>query len=159
MRIPRQAARVAVLDPAGAVFLFRYDNEEVGVHWAMPGGGMDEGETPEQAALRELREETGWTDLALGPVLCRWEHDFTRAGVPVRQYEHIFLAYGPHRDLEGDVAAAHAADRIQHGRWWTPADLAATRDPLWPPQLPALLAAVRTDGPPPAPTDLGFVPS
>uniref|UniRef100_UPI002FDBFEC6 NUDIX domain-containing protein n=1 Tax=Streptomyces sp. IBSBF 2435 TaxID=2903531 RepID=UPI002FDBFEC6 len=52
-------------------------------------------ETPEQAAVRELREETGWTDLALGPVLCLWEHDFTRAGVPVRQHEHIFLAYGP----------------------------------------------------------------
>lgn len=159
MRIPRQAARVAVLDPAGAVFLFRYDNEEVGVHWAMPGGGMDEGETPEQAALRELREETGWADLRLGPVLCRWEHDFTRAGVPVRQYEHIFLAYGPRRDLAGGLAAAHAEDRIQHGRWWSAAELAAATEPLWPPQLPSLLAAVATGGPPPVPVDLGFVPS
>lgn len=159
MRIPRQAARVAVLDPAGAVFMFRYDNPEVGVHWAMPGGGIDPGETPEQAALRELREETGWTDLDLGPVLCRWEHDFTRVDVPVRQYEHIFLAYGPHRDLQGDVAAAHAADRIQHGRWWPPAELAATTEALWPPQLPALLAAVEATGAPATPVDLGFVPS
>ncbi|MFD0020367.1 NUDIX domain-containing protein [Streptomyces sp. NPDC058382] len=46
MRIPRQAAGVAVLDSAGAVFVFRYDNEEVRVHWAMPGGGMEPGETP-----------------------------------------------------------------------------------------------------------------
>lgn len=46
MRTPRRAARIAVLDPQGAIFLFRYDNEEVGVHWAMPGGGLEPGETP-----------------------------------------------------------------------------------------------------------------
>ncbi|BDM71413.1 hypothetical protein HEK616_49000 [Streptomyces nigrescens] len=59
MRTPRQAARIAVLDPTGALFLFRYDNEEVGVHWAMPGGGLDPGEAPRTGALRELAEETG----------------------------------------------------------------------------------------------------
>ncbi|WP_411136131.1 NUDIX domain-containing protein [Streptomyces sp. C10] len=50
MRTPRQAARVAVLDPDGALFLFRYDNEEVGAHWAMPGGGLDPGEAPRAGA-------------------------------------------------------------------------------------------------------------
>lgn len=159
MRIPRQAARVAVLDPAGAVFMFRYDNEEVGVHWAMPGGGMDPGETPLKTAERELREETGWTDVEVSTAFCLWEHDFTRAGVPVRQHERIFLAHAPHRDPVGDLAAAHAADKILHWRWWTPDDLAGDTEPLWPPQLPELLAGVRRDGLPASPVDLGFVPN
>lgn len=139
MRTPRQAARVAVLDPEGAVFLFRYDNEEVGVHWAMPGGGLDPGETPRQGARRELLEETGWTGVEPGPLLCTWEHDFTRAGIPVRQHEHIYFAYGPRRDPADHAAAAHAEDKILRGRWWAPRELAETADPLWPPQLPTLL--------------------
>ncbi|MGW3656120.1 NUDIX hydrolase [Streptomyces sp. NPDC005151] len=158
MRIPRQAARVAVLDPAGSVFMFRYDNEEVGVHWAMPGGGLDPGESPLQAAERELREETGWTDIEVGgTVLCLWEHDFTRAGVPVRQHEYIFLAHGPRRDPVGDLAASHAADKILRWRWWSPDDLSGDSEPLWPPQLPELLADVRKDGAPATPIDLGYV--
>lgn len=29
--------------------------------WVLPGGGIDEGESPQQAALRETHEETGYT--------------------------------------------------------------------------------------------------
>ncbi|MFF4352223.1 GNAT family N-acetyltransferase [Streptomyces sp. NPDC001530] len=141
LRTPRAAARVAVLDPDGSVFLFRYDNEEVGVHWAMPGGGIEEGESPREGALRELREETGWGDLTPGPLLCTWEHDFTRAGVPVRQHEHIYVAHGPRREPVGDhLAAAHAEDGILNWRWWTREELATSPDALWPPRLPQLLA-------------------
>ncbi|MGY3677545.1 8-oxo-dGTP pyrophosphatase MutT (NUDIX family) [Streptomyces sp. TE33382] len=156
MRIPGQAARAAVLDPEGAVFMLRYDNEEAGVHWAMPGGGLDPGESPLRAAERELREETGWTGLEVdGTVLCLWEHDFTRAGVPVRQHEHIFLAYGPRRDPVGDLAASHAADGILGWRWWSPDDLSGDDEPLWPPQLPELLAGVWKDGARRRPSTLG----
>ena len=159
-RTPRQAARIAVITADDAVFLFRYDNEEVGVHWAMPGGGLDPGETPTEGARRELREETGWTDLTPGALLCTWEHDYTRSGVPVRQYEHIFIARGPRREPSGNLTAAHAEDGILHGRWWTPPELEACPDPLWPPQLPALLAGLRRDAPrDPAPVHLGYIPN
>ncbi|MFG2909438.1 NUDIX hydrolase [Kitasatospora sp. NPDC048286] len=163
-RRPRQAARTVVLDGNGSVFLLRSDNDEVGVHWTMPGGGLEPGETPWEGARRELWEETGWSDLEPGPLLCTWEHDFTWHGTPVRQHEHIYLTGGPHRGPVGDVSEVHAVDRILDWRWWTPADLAdENADALWPPALPELLDAVRTgwvvDGRPPVPVDLGYVPN
>jgi 8-oxo-dGTP pyrophosphatase MutT (NUDIX family) len=44
-----------------ALFLLRGDKENSPLTWAFPGGRIEEGETPEDAVIREVREETGWT--------------------------------------------------------------------------------------------------
>jgi len=158
-RVLRRAARVLVLDPEGAVFLQLHDDVEIGLHWVLPGGGLDQGEDELAGAVREVAEETGWTDVRTGPALWVWEHDYTRRGVPTRQREVIFLGEGPRRDPVGDLADSFAADGIMTCRWWTPEELAECRELLWPPQLVQLLAALRSDGPPERPVDLGYVPN
>src|SRR5215469_17862934 len=71
----RRAARVVLLDPRNRVLLMRYDDGPPnGSHWATPGGGLEPGETYEQAALRELAEETGWTDIVLLGEIHRRSH-------------------------------------------------------------------------------------
>ena len=64
----RRAGRVIVLDPEDRVLLFRYDDGPPnGRHWSTPGGGLNDGEDYPEGARRELAEETGWTDVPVGP--------------------------------------------------------------------------------------------
>ena len=54
----RPCVGIMLLTRDGRVFVGRR-NDTPGDHWQMPQGGIDQGETPRQAALRELEEETG----------------------------------------------------------------------------------------------------
>jgi putative (di)nucleoside polyphosphate hydrolase len=60
----RRGVGLVVVNPAGRVFAGqRIDNP--GEAWQMPQGGIDKGETPLEAAFRELDEETGIPERAV----------------------------------------------------------------------------------------------
>jgi 8-oxo-dGTP diphosphatase len=48
-----------VIVDAGKVLLVHYC-EHAAARWTLPGGGLERGETPEAAAVREIHEETGY---------------------------------------------------------------------------------------------------
>ena len=57
------------------------------VTWEMPTGGIDPGETPEQAAVRELAEETGYRAGRL-----RHLNSHTTSKSVVDEWAHLFVA-------------------------------------------------------------------
>jgi 8-oxo-dGTP pyrophosphatase MutT (NUDIX family) len=65
--IERRVAVVFLVDPQGRVLMQHRDSHaKVSPNqWAMPGGKIEDGETPEEAARREVREETGLIVTAL----------------------------------------------------------------------------------------------
>jgi ADP-ribose pyrophosphatase YjhB (NUDIX family) len=65
----RCGTRVVVVDEDERVLLFRSFSDEGEPFWICPGGGIEDGETPEDGARRELREETGLTGPPAGPLV------------------------------------------------------------------------------------------
>jgi len=57
--IYRPNVGLALFSKAGHVFLGRRINSRGAFQWQMPQGGIDKGETPQEAAMRELEEEIG----------------------------------------------------------------------------------------------------
>ena len=152
----REAARAVVLDPARRILLVRFEFPERSL-WACPGGGLEPGETHEDAVRRELCEEAGLELIDLGP--CIWTRTHVRPMFGGRwdgQVERFFLveadAFEPTPHLTPDQLRAEGVTDI---RWWTPAELDATTALHAPRDLPNLVRRLRVDGPPREPIDAG----
>ncbi len=61
------------------LLMHRHPDKPYGEKWGLPAGKLEKGETPHQAAAREIEEETGiqlTTLRSLGPLYVRIEYDF-----------------------------------------------------------------------------------
>ena len=143
-RVKRPAARLLVTDPDGRLLLFRFTADDRPPFWATPGGAVDAGESYEEAARRELREETGF-DLDPGEAIAVQHVTFiTLEGVEVDAEEHFFaISVDEARvDTTGHTELERRAMLSHH--WFTPEELTALNEVWFPVDLPDLWQAVLT---------------
>ncbi len=122
--------------------------------WVLPGGSLEAGESQEEAARRELWEETGITGIELRPWVALGEPVLNWAGELLRTHDRFYLTRVP----TAVVTLANMSDqeRTVHRdhRWWHIEDLASSGERVVPPGLGDLLTRIVARDVPPHPVRL-----
>lgn len=144
----RETARILLVDEENRVLLLKtHFDPEVGLppRWLTPGGGIDQGETALEAAVRELLEETG---LVIDPAILeepvleasgRWDWADGASYHTYKDtiYELSVLNFDP--DTSGFTQDEHR-DVLEY-RWWTIPELLESGEALAPHDLKDWLAS------------------
>jgi 8-oxo-dGTP pyrophosphatase MutT (NUDIX family) len=145
--LERSAVRVVLRDSGGRILLFRVvvSSRSPAGWWELPGGGIDPGETYLEAAVREIREETG---LVIAPAQVgrpHWRRSATWRARGIRRLQHeVVVEVSVPADRPEITDGGRTAEEIEDyvdSRWWEPADIVASAERFYPGRLPELLPA------------------
>ena len=110
----------AIIVKSGAVLATQRGYGDMAGGWEFPGGKVELGETPEEALVREIREELE-ADIRVGDYLVTAEHDYEKFHLSMRCYVCELLS----NDV---ILTEHAAARWLRANElddvaWLPADV------------------------------------
>ena len=138
----RRSARLVIIDPDDRILLFRTESapmdpaQAIPGYWYVPGGGVEPGESVEDAARRELWEETGIRGVELGP--CVWIREEVLHFIGIGEAlvrESFFPVRVETNDVNFDNMVDFEATVLSTHRWWTVDELHRTTDVVFPPNL------------------------
>ncbi|MCU0274693.1 MAG: NUDIX domain-containing protein [Acidimicrobiales bacterium] len=157
----RPAARVVLLDREGRIFLVNSEDPidpRKPPWWEIPGGGVDAGESSEDAARRELYEETGISDVEMGPCIWTQHVEFDFGGYHFDSRERIHVAWCDGGDYRPKHLEALEAAAFLGARWWPLDELMASEVPVLPTRLREFLPPIVAGDLPAEPIDISPFP-
>jgi 8-oxo-dGTP pyrophosphatase MutT (NUDIX family) len=131
----RRAARLIVLDAEGRALMFRYDVPGRDPFWVTAGGECEPDESFEDAAQRELLEETGII-ADPGPQIAQMTPEFiTVQGEPVQADERFFLIRVAKAEIDTSRHTETEQALMTQHRWFTLDELTDWPEAVFPVEL------------------------
>lgn len=138
----RRAARLIVLDPELRALMFRYDVPGRPPFWVTAGGECEADESFEDAARRELLEETGFV-ADPGPEVARKTPEFiTVEGEPVQADERFFLIRVAEARIDTSRHTALEQQLMTRHRWFTLEELEDWPEAVFPADLATMIRSL-----------------
>ncbi|MCG9494097.1 NUDIX domain-containing protein [Acinetobacter pittii] len=144
MRI-RKSSRLLVINENHKILLFQFTHTNDALagqsYWATVGGGLEEGETFEQAACRELYEELGVVRREVGTHVAtrNFEMMLPSAEVVISE-ERLFIVSIKNEEVNTANWSEHEKLVISKSRWWTFDELSQTEEIVYPNNIPNIFA-------------------
>lgn len=147
----RLASRILLISPGNRLLLFKI-NYKTGAlagmsYWATPGGQLRRDESSEEAAVRELQEETGVDVQSVGPCIARREFLWQMPdGEPVLAVENYYVVHACIEKCSSAAWSDQERSVVCEVRWWSQTELSSCDEDIYPPDLTSLFAEALLTG-------------